>query len=31
MSFTGKFLYIVLHFILIQLSSIDLRVDREGW
>ena len=29
--FTGKFVYMAHHFILLQLNLFDLRVDREGW
>ena len=29
--FTGKFVYMAYHFILLQLNPFDLRVDREGW
>ena len=31
MAFIGKFVYTAHHFILLWLSPIDLRVDREGW
>ena len=31
MAFTGKFVYMAHHFILLRLNPFDLRVDREGW
>ena len=31
MTFTGTFVYMVHHFILLQLNPFELRVDREGW
>ena len=31
MAFTGKFIYMAHHFILLRLNPFDLRVDREGW
>ena len=31
MAFTGKFVYMAHHFILVRLNPFDLRVDREGW
>ena len=31
MAFTGKFLYMAHHFILLWLNPFDLRVDREEW
>ena len=31
MAFTGKFVYMAHHFILLRLNAFDLRVDREGW
>ena len=31
MAFTGKFVYMANHFILLWLNPFDLRVDREGW
>ena len=31
MAFTGKFVYMAHHFILLQLNPFDLTVDREGW
>ena len=30
-AFTGKLVHMADHFILLQLNSSDLRVDREGW
>ena len=30
-AFTGKFLYIAHHLILLQLIPFDFSVDREGW
>ena len=30
MAFSGKFLYMAHHFILLQLNPFELRVDREG-
>ena len=30
-AFTSKFVYIVHHFILLQLNPFDLRIDRERW
>ena len=31
MTFTGKFVYMAYHFILLQLNPFGLRVGREGW
>ena len=31
MAFTGKFVYMAHHFILLRLNPFDLRVDRERW
>ena len=31
MAFTGKFVYVAHHFIMLQISTFGLRVDREGW
>ena len=31
MAFTGKFVYMAHHFILLLLNPSDLRVDKEGW
>ena len=31
MTFTGKFVYMAHHFVLLRLSPFDLRDDREGW
>ena len=31
MAFTGKFVYMAHHFILLRLNPFDLRFDREGW
>ena len=31
MAFTGKFVYIAHHFILLQLNPFDLSVDRDRW
>ena len=30
MTFTGKFVYMAHHFILLRLNPFDLKVDREG-
>ena len=30
-AFTGKFVYMAHHFILLQPNPFDLSVDREGW
>ena len=31
MAFTGKFVYMADHFILLRLNPLGLRADREGW
>ena len=31
MAFTGKFVYMAHHFILLQLNPFDIRFEREGW
>ena len=31
MTFSGKFVYMAHHFILLQLNPLGLGVDREGW
>ena len=31
MAFTGKFLYMAQHLLLLWLGSFELRVGREGW
>ena len=31
MAFTGKFVYMAHHFILLRINHFDLRVDRERW
>ena len=31
MAFTGKFVYMADHSILLRLNPFDLRVDWEGW
>ena len=31
MAFTGEFVYVAHHFMLLRLSSFDLKVDSEGW
>ena len=31
MTFTGKFVYMAHHFILLRLNPFGVRVDREGW
>ena len=31
MTFTGKFVYMAHHFILLRLNPLDLKVEREGW
>ena len=31
MKFTGTFVYVAHHFILLWLNPFGLRVDREGW
>ena len=31
MKFTGTFVYMVHHFILLWLNPFGLRVDRDGW
>ena len=31
MAFTGKFIYMAHHFIMLRLNPFGLRVDWEGW
>ena len=31
LAFTGKFVYMAHHYILLPLNPFDLRVNREGW
>ena len=31
MAFTGKFVYMAHHFILLGLNPFDLRIDKEEW
>ena len=31
MAFTGKFVYMAHHFIMLRLNPFGLTVDREGW
>ena len=31
MAFTGTFIYMAHHLILLRLNPFDLRVDRDGW